>query len=305
MKLGEETGFVYDRGIPPTVCEQFFSCLTRENVTWESVAGPCSGMPWKAVDMGVKTTVLKRIHEEIVLRSEEHDIEWSLPVNSRGLAPQQFKEKIKRLKQQERSITFVVYLGDACRGIPRKYAGLMLARAFMQAAPELVHSFRAYGVSHWETNSCMPEWIVGDDYVTLVWHESCVETLCRKCEQATFVQLVNQHYAPWGTLYGVADETAGIGGMQIESSFPFCGERYCVAHGLTYTLHKKDGGMAFLFSKNAIKKKIILSLQAHHDNVWRVDVTIASKCDPVIFAQEAFDYPDPYSWIRTRMCARK
>ena len=102
-----------------------------------------------------------------------------LSTQKREYSPEQFKARFDAFRKKEREVPFEIEVGPRLRGLPRKLAGVVLARALMLTHPDLVMGYRGYLGSFWQDadKPDAPVWVEGKDVVRLLFHEETVGTL--------------------------------------------------------------------------------------------------------------------------------
>jgi radical SAM superfamily enzyme YgiQ (UPF0313 family) len=331
----EETGFVYYREIPESFIAAFKRALEREGIGEAALLkGSAPRLrhtkPWCGIKTGVDESFLIRQWEAARAFADEgycagtkddegecfgcgacgsakakNDI-IAKPA-ARTFSTDVFRAHLRAAKQQTSLLGFRMRMGERLRGVPRKAAGVALARACMLADERLVEAYRGFGGSLVFTTFAT-NWIVGDDELTLLWdgaHRGLVRALAK---EAAFIRKVNDELAGWGFLEGCAqDAPPEIGAIDFSSPFQFDPAVFCKNRALKYTqVRAGENGYRYEMSKESLKKKIVVacSTERQADGSATVSVVPGPKFKPEEFAQTAFKLPTPQEWVRIVMEVR-
>ncbi len=226
-----------------------------------------------------------------------------------------FDSRRKAFRQNVVPVTLAVRWDAKCAGLSRKYAGMVLASCLMRADQALTPNFWRF------RSSLTPEdreasWILGDDAVVLEWQSEGAALLKLKMENPDFLADVNAMLAGWGELKGIwrddlnmVSELPGNLSYSFQSPYPLRLDEYCRPRGLRFTL-KKSGGLSHCeWSKDSLKKKLIVSLQSFvqdsgNGQLCRVELGAGAKFNPEEFLRDAFALPTPESWVNVRCEAK-
>ena len=328
----EETGFIYYREIPEFFTNALKRILEREGVPADVLlrgAAPAERQtkPWHALATGVDEKFLVRQWEAAKAFADggycagtperegaclgcaacgtaEAKKEIVARPAARNFTADKFRAHLRAAKLQAVPVGFRVRIGERLRGVPRKAAGIALARACMLADDRLVEAYRGFGGSlvfkAYSTN-----WITGDDELTLLWNGAHRELVCALANDAAFVQKVNRGLDGWGTLAGLSGPQApAVGAIVLRSPFQFDPSGYCKNKALKYTqVRDGAGGYRYEMSKDSLKKKILIacSTERHPDGSSLVTLVAGPKFGPEEFAQTAFRVPSAQEWVRIEM----
>lgn len=327
----EETGYIYYReltgGFVAAVKKQLHqSGLIEGNLLRAVPIDERSSTPWARLQTGVSETFLRTVWESS-LRSVDigmcagtrtepgaclgcdacADGETKAAVTSqpalRAYSLQQLKHRIDSVTNGKKVVRFIITVGERLRGLPKKYRALVLARALMLVDPALVAGFYGYESLGGDT-PLTGEWLGGDYVVALFWREADAQRLETLLLDDAFIGRVNSVLGDWALLRGGGSTHGAVQVLRMTTSFTFDFTRYCRATSLTHTaLRRADGGMDYILSKDARKKKILSSCSAMLQTDGTVTVTLVPgpKFNPEGFAQTAFTLPKPDDWVKVAM----
>jgi hypothetical protein len=218
-----------------------------------------------------------------------------------------FRAHLRAAKQRTVPIVFRLRTGERLRGVPRKAAGIALARACMLADERLAEAYLGFGGSLVFT-AFATNWIIGDDEITLLWDGAHRDLVLSLANDAEFKRKVNDELVGWGSLAGLGQSPSPeVGVIDFCSPFQFDPAVFCNARALKYT-QIRDGanGYRYELSKASLKKKIVAACSAerHADGSATVSVVPGPKFRPEEFAQTAFKLPSPQEWVRIVMEVR-
>lgn len=312
-----ETNFVYYRGIPHPFLPSFIKNIENSGL---NVADLLKGFsleesglkPWVFMDTGINRKALWEIFlknscfEEAGADLTSREAKWACPDTSI------FARKVKNAKNSERAMSFDVTAGKAARGVPRKYLGLVLARAMMKADARLVPYFRSFVSSFWSGDGLAPGWVLGSDVITLMWGDKACSLIEKDAADPGFMARVNDEMGQWGRSSGLAGAEKPGFRLRFDSPLGFEGEKFLKRQGLKYTLFKdKDGTSVFAFTKDSLKKGVMSELRVRSkDPAASLSgtegvVTIGPKFNADEFLKEAFAFVERNDWVRTKISAER
>jgi hypothetical protein len=215
-----------------------------------------------------------------------------------------FDGRRKAFRQAALPVTLEVRWGAAAIGLPRKYAAMVLASALMRAESSLALWYWRFGSSAAPASGDNAP-VAGIDRVTLEWLPEGESLLRDRLGDPAFLEAVSAALGPWGRLAGEVSAHE----MPLEPSYLFVSpfrpdpDAYARALGLRFTLRKQAGRTVCEWSRDSLKKRIILGLEwaegaKDGEAVWEVAVEGGPKFDPGTFLRKAFLLPDPEDWAR-------
>jgi hypothetical protein len=219
-----------------------------------------------------------------------------------------FDGRRKLYRQSAEALALGVRLTAKAQGLPRKYPALVLASCMMRADPALVPHFWRYREA-WAPDAKEACPVAGDDGLLLEWLPEGLVRLRERLADADFLADVNAAFAPWGELRGEIPAAlqpkaeARDWAYGFRSPFAPDFDRYCKAKGLRHTLRKEGTRRICELSKDSLKKRILVSLEAWEaegprGREWIVRAQGAAKFSPAEFLREGFRLPAPEEWIR-------
>jgi radical SAM superfamily enzyme YgiQ (UPF0313 family) len=324
-------GYVYRRSVPASFVDAFIESCCESGIPHEALlAGPSpqtAGAPWLNVETGVTREFLVRQHESAQAMIDngyclgaagvagsckscgvcDEDARRTVcaPRHETAHVLRASKDGMRQAQASAEKVSFLVDVGDSCRGLPRQVVCVALARALMTACPESIPLYRGYARSFW-SDFAGPCWITGSDIITLAWERPAVEMLANLAGSPAGLAAVKE-------LLGERAELAGMGAhepskfeLSISSPYPIaCGD-YFIKRGLTHTLRKTaPGTYACEFTKQALKKNAIYGFWYRLVDGGGVEcgTTVTPKFDVPEFVREAFTYSNGNDWVRTRVKA--
>jgi radical SAM superfamily enzyme YgiQ (UPF0313 family) len=327
-----ETGFVYYREVPISFTDAVKRAALDVGISPESLlAGspPAERMtkPWQGIATGVDERFLVSQWEAARAFRDEGfcggsaaregscmgcdacgSAETKAAITARPAARKFTAEKFRTLlrakKEQTIPVAFQMSISERLRGLPRKAAGVALARALMLADERLVEPYRGFGGA-WTFDTWGTPWLTGDEVITLRWDNGARELLTTIMHDAGFLIKVNRELDGWGKCKGLAESAAvPLGTFSVTSPFPFDPSDYFQKKALKHTRIKRpDGGIGYEMSKESLKKKVLLSCVAtvQTGGITTVTVVPGPKFSPEEFAKTAFMLPSPQEWVRVEM----
>ena len=331
----EETGFVYYNDFFRPFVDAVKRQLEPEGISAkEPLKAIAPDMrqtaPWAGIDIGIAPAFLQKqweaaqafVDEGYCLGSKRaggacrecgacKDISTrrrltdALPAVRRYSALQ-LKNRIAQAAASEKILFFRVRVGPLLRGIPRALRFAALARAMMLADDRLVDAFRRSAMSK-TSGAFYSDWLFGEDVLALAWDSSCVETVRSLFSAHSFIDAVNGFLENRELLIGVCEPSdSDIGRIVMRSPFPFDPAGYCKNLSLKFTLRRdSDGSARYEFSKETLKKKIIITCSSKETAPGWVEVTVTPgpKFEVEHFARNAFTLPSSIDWVRIEMVA--
>jgi hypothetical protein len=333
-----ESGFVYEREIPESVYRRFLSKLAERGMDPTALRKDFSAeknarAPWALLDMGVSRTYLENQYKKNSAYEQVQPDEAQLFGKGRKKPARQeidaLKMKIAAAKKDETAISFPCVLGERYAHLPREYPALSIARALMKADPAFISLYRGFSSSCWQRERETPVPLYGRDIVSLKFRSAaraCIDRLPEdfwkkvNAELATVsiaIEKPVQHAPQTRSAAAQAPVLANLAGVAasalptdciivITSPFDINAE-YLLKSGLKHVYAKTSEGLfAYQFTKDALKKGILLSLEAEktEQGIFRVTAKPGPKFDIGDFLQNAFKKNDKTSWLRIRAEAR-
>lgn len=307
----EETGFVYYRD----VSHNFYTVLLRRLSSGGlAIADLLKGVsaeesakkPWAVIDTGVERSLLWEIFQKNIRWTETGTDMAALKIVQPGFTLQQYRAEMTQLKTDERGRNFYVTVNALVRGLPRKYVGLVLARALMKTVPELTPYFRSYLGSFWERDAPESDWITGDDIIRLSWDKQALPILDKIWTEPCLLNMVNVSLEGWCVLNSAPDTDGSIScvRLRIDSPCDFDGAAYFKKRGLKYTLYKSaEGCYQLRFTPESLKKKVISQCAVTRRSGTAgvsVDIVPGENFDAAGFLRYAFVLPSRNDWVRIR-----
>jgi radical SAM superfamily enzyme YgiQ (UPF0313 family) len=317
VNASRDTNFVYYRGIPHPFLPSFIKNIEDSGL---NVIDLLKGFslkeselkPWVVMDTGINRKALWEIYhknsgfEEAGSDLTEREAKWTCPDTSI------FAKRVSIARNSERAMSFDVIAGRSVRGVPRKYLGLVLARAIMKADPRLIPYFRSFAVSFWAGDGLGPGGVIGSDVITLLWNGKACPVIEQDVADPGFMLRVNDEMVRWGSFMGLASTEKPVFKLWFDSPLSFDGDKFLKKQGLKYTLFKdKDGTSVFAFTKDSVKKNVMSDLRVKVKNPGallsgsEVRVTAGPKFDADAFLKEAFTSGERNDWVRIEVSAKR
>jgi radical SAM superfamily enzyme YgiQ (UPF0313 family) len=307
----EKTDFVYYRKISPEFLYEFLENLKQLGLIEEKLLDGFSldesnNKPWSTIDTGITKDALWNIFLENSHFEETGPIIENEIIERSTFTVKQYKEKAAKTNEIEKS--FCVSIKENCRGIPRKYIGLALARAAMIANESLTPYFHSYASSFWESDGLKPAWTTGDDILKLLFDKNAIPIIEKSMKETAFINKINQNLERWAILKNTSTPSKPYFKILIESQYKFNETTYFKNRGLKYTLIKKEENLYCMeFTKDSIKKGIISQLlyktKKQDPYSTTIEITSGQKFIPEEFIKESFDYPQKNDWIKIKNTA--
>ncbi|MFH1552547.1 MAG: radical SAM protein [Candidatus Omnitrophota bacterium] len=290
LKTLEETGFVYYRGISG----KFYNSLNRhlvnagikpEDMFRGFTLKESYEKPWAVINTGIRRKALWDIYQKNTSFQEISTFLSRLKIDKPSFSIQEYREEMKKKKENEININFHVNIKDKARGFPRKYFGIALTRALMKTDSALIPYFNRYVSSLWEEDSTAPVWITGDDLITLCWDRKAVSLLEKLRNDPELLKRINTHLNYWGNaganiVPADKDKTVSVEQFRfsINAPYHFDGTNYFKKRNLNYIMYRNTCADAsdtaetvqgkdvkqekksytLKFTNDSLKKKILL-----------------------------------------------
>ncbi|PIU40941.1 MAG: hypothetical protein COS99_07690 [Candidatus Omnitrophica bacterium CG07_land_8_20_14_0_80_42_15] len=309
----EESGFIYYKNVTPLFFNSFMKNLKNLGVDIQDLLRSSSleeslKKPWAFISAGIERKTLWEAYQKNIKFEEYGPGAENMAIKEKNFTLEQFKARIKELRDNEVKKDFSVSVGERGRGILRKYFGITLARAFMKVDTSLIPYFRSYVSSYWKTDKSEPVWIIGDDIVRLAWDKKAVSILEDDIKNPNFINSVNNILGKWGKLYGIAGKENRAFKLRVESPFRIEFAPYFKSKGLRYTTHKiSEKAYSLKFTKDSLRKKIIYDfviknwnykVEPSGNNKVILEMHIGEKFDVETFVKTAFIYPQQNDWVK-------
>jgi hypothetical protein len=330
LRAVEQTGFIYYRDVPRRFRLAFEAALRGEGLDPTALLAGFSleesrAKPWARIETGVNRDFLWRAHQA-ALGGEELDYclgrgwraGWcalcgacSTPDETRrivsaaqeaGPPPEVLEQKRRALRAAEGPVNLLVEVGCAAAGLPRRFAGVALARALMLADEHLVPLYRGYADAFWATGDG-PVHVTGADAISLLWLPTAREALSALAAEAAGRERVNVALGAWGRWIGLTPHGWRPAGLVIESPFPFDFGPYATRRGLKHrVLRVGDDAWRCEFAPAALRKRVVsgIAWSRSLDGGYRVEVALGEKFSALEFLEEAFRLPDRRHAARLR-----
>ncbi|MBI5219933.1 MAG: radical SAM protein [Bacteroidia bacterium] len=315
IKAIEKTGFVFYRDIPDKFINEFTrqlidSGLNPEMLIKGSSPEERSSKPWSIFHSGVDEKYLIDTFNKCVQYDECDPCFRTNTCNGCGACKDERQKKIITQSGQTRSfgfselhqkivakknntvsINFLFETGTSVLGVPRKIAGIALARAIMMSADELAAHYCGYKNSYLDKENkgvC----IYGDDILTLLWNKNGIPVLKEKTDNPEFIEKVNSILGNnWGRLHSIINEIPEKTIFTIQSKLDFNPREHLKQLHLKYTLRKISiGEFNYEFTKESLKKNIILSMRYSRSETGdhRVRIETGLKFSITDFIKKSF-----------------
>lgn len=221
-----------------------------------------------------------------------------------------FDTRRKLIRQSASPIALGVRLTDKAQGHNRKYPALVLASCLMRADAELIPSFWRFREA-WAPGAKENCLVAGDDGIVLEFLPHGIDRLRDRLADPDFLADVNAAFAEWGMLLGEVSpdlaprDEAREWAWEFRSPYAPDFDRYCKAKGLRHTLRKDGNRRICELSKDSLKKRLLVSLDAAEEGgTWIVRARAGAKFSPSEFLREGFRLPAPDDWVRIGAYAR-
>lgn len=310
----EETGFVYYREVAHSFYTALLRRLSSDDVAIEELfkgfsAQESAKKTWAVINTGVKRSLLWEIFQKNIRFTETGTDIAALQIAPPGFTLRQYRAEMNQNKTDERHRDFYVTVNALVRGLPRKYFGLVLARALMKTVPELAPYFHSYIGSFWVKGAPETDWISGDDIIRFSWDKQAWPMLDKILAEPRLLNMVNASLEGWGVLTSaspVAFKDTYCSGIRlhIDSPYDFDGVTYFKKSGLKYTLYKSGEGCYYLrFTRESLKKRVLsqcaLTKRSGTSGV-SLDVVPGERFDAACFLRYAFVLPSKNDWVRIK-----
>ena len=249
LDAAEESGYVYYRNVTPEFVAVAKKYLAQRSVSEASMFKAVlpqnrHDAPWREFHIGIDESFLIRQWESArkfidngycmgtqkksgtCLGCSACDDLASVAVATASPAPRTYsathlKDRVIAAQSRTFELRFKMTLGPFFRGLPRKMAGLALARAMMLCDSAFINAYRGYGSSSLGA-MFSSDWALGSDVLTLRWDNTHKAALEKKLEDPGFIACVNTKLEHLGIFYGLATGGSSIQlKLSIKSPFPF------------------------------------------------------------------------------------
>ncbi|NLG19591.1 MAG: radical SAM protein [Fibrobacter sp.] len=174
---------------------------------------------------------------------------------------QSLKDMISKSRAQNRFFPFKISIDRSRRGVPKETMGSVLARALMLCDERLVEGFRGFRGSL-TSGRLGTGWICGEDVLTLIWKEDCLQVLEEICSKPAALDKVNGFMRNWMTLQGKDSGTVSFS-LEFRSPFHFDISPFLKENALKCTMTKSPEGVcSYCFTPQSLKKKIVESVKS-------------------------------------------
>lgn len=173
----------------------------------------------------------------------------------------QFKSRVKAVREAEVMVEFDVVAERAGRGVPRRLLGTALARALMLAEPRLARAYRGYVSADWADED-RPVWVTGKERIRLLFLREGRSILESCFTDRQWFDAVHRELKGWAEIRSLrsTDSPApkGPGTIVLRGPYPFCPDQFLKARLIKYTLRKlSQGGYCFEVPAQVVKKGLI------------------------------------------------
>ncbi len=329
-KAAESCAFVYREGVGAEMYNTLLAELARLGYTErELLAGhdPAAAVPWSLLQPGISREYLVQQYRASL---EFRQTPVCLPLGDRkggcqrcdACTPAQKKaivgrkvvtagpagdlvaldQRLRAERRNDLSVSLVLDLEDRCQGLPLGTIQSLLVRALLRADAGLAPHFRRALPGPCERERDLLRWS-GVRVLPLLWSREGAVRLQALLQDSGFVARVVQDLSGWLRLGTGVQVYGGEEIMAWEIISPFACEpgSYLQTAGLKHTLRKEGSGKACDFAKDALKKKILRSLQWENTTTGSTVAAVSlAKFAPVDFLRDVFVLPRSEVWAATR-----
>jgi radical SAM superfamily enzyme YgiQ (UPF0313 family) len=302
----QKTGFLYYRDIPHAFVAGLRQELQSAGIEPDDLlkgGSPDQTPAWGFIQSEEERGRLSRIRAHCT-HGDDQPVDPAAPDQVRrylgnetfAVTAEKLRERIKSNARAEQTIRLAVTLSEKTRGLPRKYPGIVLARAIMLADASLIKGYRGLRSTHWTS-----DWIIGDDLFSYGWHGEAIPRLTRFCADPECLARLNTLCEGWLAVRGPGDDANSSTTLCFTSPFSFDGDRYLASRNLRHTRCKTGEGVyRYDFAPDALKKKLLASLTVAHTQDGPCAVRLAQGPKFILdeFLTEAFRLPHPEEWAR-------
>jgi radical SAM superfamily enzyme YgiQ (UPF0313 family) len=334
LEATEETGYIYYREVSPEFIAIAKKHLTQKTVSEASMLKAVlpqnrHDAPWSELHIGIDESFLIRQWESACkfidngycmgtqkksgtcLECSACDDPASVATATASPAPRSYsashlKDRVLAAQSRTFELRFKMTLGPFFRGLPRKMAGLALARALMLCDSAFIDAYRSYGSSALGV-MFSSDWVLGSDVLTLRWDNTHKAALEKKLMDPGFIACVNTKLEHLGIFYGLATGDCSTQlKLSINSPFPFDLSGFARSSAIKFMTRRIGPDlMQYEISKDSLKKKVLLDCFSRQlpENNTEVTCTPGKKFNADMFAQTAFVLPNKHEWVRIEMRA--
>jgi radical SAM superfamily enzyme YgiQ (UPF0313 family) len=171
--------------------------------------------------------------------------------------------------KSNRSIQVAVacVIAPSQRGVLRSLFAAEMARVFMAEAPQLLRAYRGRAGSL-IADRFGSEWIHGEEIFTLLFQEDAGAMLQDLCSDKQFLAKINAALSQRVTVLNISMKMPAslLLTLRIVTPWECDPAKYFALHALKHTaLRAGDKGMNYQFTKDALKKRILLSMEIRQD----------------------------------------
>lgn len=306
-----ESGVVYDREIPAGLYRLFLSKLKTHGLDPDALRNGYSpeangSAPWATLGVGLSRKYLAEQYGRNDAYAQISPDPASLcgkGVPKPGYRKmEELKAAIAQGKKDELLVSFPCELGARWDGLPREYPAVLIASALMKASPSLIAPYRGYASSFWQTGADSAVPLRGADIITLKFRPGAKPVLAGL--KADFWDRVNASLAGQSISVFAPDGTQRLDCSLTLVSPVDIDSDYLAKAALKHVYAKiSDGVFAWQFTKEALKKNVILSLAVDKTQSGFFVFTLkpGEKFELLEFLQNAFRKNGKNAWRKIRV----
>lgn len=185
--------------------------------------------------------------------------------------------RLKRLRESESVVPLRVELSDACIGLPMDVIHAWHARAWMKAL-DVVREYRRHQ-PHGRADDGPDCLAAGQETLNPVFWFAAAERVREALQDESVVARVNELFAPYGKVVGLARPDATTGEWELRWSAAPDLSGWLASRGLKHTMRRDADARVFDLPKESLKKKIVSSLRCQElsDGSWLVRMETGDK----------------------------
>jgi hypothetical protein len=323
----KETGFIYYKEIPDSLISAVKDRLANSGLDMSAILNgrnldDRACVPWRGIDIGIDndfmrrqwkaattfmdtghcagTTVCKGECRGCKACGDESAINRiALQPETRKYAIASLAESIKAARVREIPLYISVKAGDYFRGLPRKLRAAAVARAMMITDERIVRAYRGINVDC--SGIQASDWVIGHDSFIIYWDGRFMDLLDHACSHVGFIGKVNEILGGIETVL-CFNKTALVECLvyKCRSRFQLVLSDFCRNRSLKYTTVKTDSGMRCVFSKESLKKKILIDCYYVKDEhgIYSLNIIPGHRFNIEDFMQTAFLFDEKEDWVR-------